>query len=49
MIGGACKESFLTFVECPDKEKSDKKMTMLECMEATLITIISMSAEISPF
>ncbi|KAG2303551.1 hypothetical protein Bca52824_032202 [Brassica carinata] len=31
--GGACKESFMSLAECPDKDKWDKQMAMLNCME----------------
>ncbi|KAG2311003.1 hypothetical protein Bca52824_022560 [Brassica carinata] len=33
MKGGACKESFTSLAECPDRDKLDMQMAMLNCME----------------
>ncbi|KAF3573668.1 hypothetical protein F2Q69_00063810 [Brassica cretica] len=34
MKGGACNESFMALAECPDRDKPDKQIAMLKCMEA---------------
>ena len=34
MKGGACKEPFMALAECPDRDKPDKQIAMLKCMEA---------------